>query len=172
MGRLQRIGLAIAGALIVLDQASKWYFREIVHLPAIGHIRVLPFFSFTMVWNKGVSFGLFGAGTLAGRIALVVFSLVISGFVAHWLWTATRLRAAVASGLILGGALGNVIDRVYFGRVFDFLDFSGLGFPWIFNVADSAISIGVALLVLDAFFDKGAKGVQGGSHKLENQDGA
>ena len=153
----RRLGLSISALIIVLDQLSKWYMRDIMHLPEIGRIYVLPFFRFTMVWNTGVSFGLFGAGTLLGRVALVIFSLVISGFVGHWLWTTHRIRPAIALGLILGGALGNVIDRVYFGRVFDFLDFSSIGFPWVFNVADSAITIGVALLVLDVIFDKGAR---------------
>jgi signal peptidase II len=172
MKRLQRIGFAIAGGLIVLDQLTKWIMRDIVDLAARGRIEILPFFDFTLVWNQGVSFGLFGAGSLTGRIALVVFSLVISGFVAHWLWTTQRLRPAIALGLILGGALGNVIDRIYFGRVFDFLDFSGLGFPWIFNVADSAISIGVALLVVDVFFDKGTRGLGVQTGAEENVDGS
>jgi signal peptidase II len=171
MGRLQRLGFSAAAIIIALDQLTKWLMRDIVHLQEIGRIEVLPVFDFTMVWNTGVSFGLFSAGSLAGRIALVIFSLGISGFVGNWLWTTQRLRPAVALGLILGGALGNVIDRIYFGRVFDFLDFSGLGFPWIFNVADSAITIGVALLVLDAIFDKGTAGAAlRGGHK-EKADG-
>ena len=157
MGSLQRVGFTIASISVVLDQVSKWLLRDVVHLAARGgRIHVLPFFDLTLVWNKGVSFGLLGAGSLVGRIALIMFSLAISGVVCHWLWTAKRLRPAVALGLILGGALGNVMDRIYFGRVFDFLDFSRLGFPWIFNIADSAITVGVALLVADAFFDKGS----------------
>jgi signal peptidase II len=167
----RRLGFAIAAVLIVLDQLTKWLMRDVMHLPIVGRIPVLPFFKFTMVWNTGVSFGLFGAGTMLGRVALVVFSLIISGLVGHWLWTTHRLRPAIALGLILGGALGNVIDRIYFGRVFDFLDFSALGFPWIFNVADSAITIGVALLVLDVIFDKGARGAAALHGHEEKADG-
>lgn len=157
MRQLRRLGFIVAAAVIVLDQFVKWIMRDVVHLDALQRVHVLPFFDFTAVHNAGVSFGLFRADSLVGRIALVLFSLAISGFVAHWLWTTQRLRPAIALGLILGGALGNVIDRIYYGRVFDFLDFSGLGFPWIFNVADSAITIGVGLLVLDAFLDKGTR---------------
>lgn len=158
LSRLRRVGFAVAGATIALDQLTKWLMRDVVDLAARGgRIDVLPFFDFTLVWNKGVSFGLFGAGSLWGRAALILFSLMISGFVAQWLWTSRRLLPALALGLILGGALGNVIDRAVFGRVFDFLDFSGLGFPWIFNIADSGITVGVTLLVMDVFFDKGAR---------------
>lgn len=166
MTRYQRVGLIVAAATIALDHLSKWFFTQIVwgkaprcpgeFFPA-QHIDVLPFFKFSQVCNKGVSFGLFSSESLLGRLALILFSLVISGFVAQWLWTSRRLLPAIALGLILGGALGNVIDRALFGHVFDFLDFSGLGFPWIFNVADSGITVGVALLVADVFFDKGAR---------------
>ncbi len=166
---LRRLGFILAGVVVVLDQLSKWWMRDIVHLPEIGRIPVLSFFRLTMVWNNGVSFGLFGASTLLGRVGLVVFSLVISGFVGHWLWTTHRVRPAVGLGLILGGALGNVIDRVYFGQVFDFFDFSPLGFPWIFNLADSAITIGVALLVLDVIFDKGARSGAAALHGHEEK---
>lgn len=162
--RYQRIGLGVAGTTIAVDHLSKWLFTDVVWGglprcpgPFAQHIEVLPFFKFSQVCNPGVSFGLFSSESLWGRLALILFSLVISGFVAQWLWTSRRLLPALALGLILGGALGNVIDRAIYGHVFDFLDFSGLGFPWIFNVADSGISVGVALLVMDVFFDKGAR---------------
>jgi signal peptidase II len=153
MGRVPRLGFAVAAAIVVLDQATKWYFFSVADLPRIGQIRVLPFFNLTLVWNQGVSFGLLnGGGALWGRIGLIVFALAISTVVARWLLTTDRPWPGIAMGLVIGGALGNVIDRIVHGRVFDFLDFSGLGFPWVFNIADSAITVGVIMLAWDTFF--------------------
>ena len=156
ISRLALIGLSVAVAVLILDQATKVFFHYVVDLPSIdGGIPVLPIFSFTHVWNEGVSFGLFKAETAWGRWLLALFALGVSGFIGKWLWSSDRLWTTLGLGMILGGALGNVIDRVIFGKVFDFLDFSGLGFPWVFNIADAGVSVGVAVLVLDMFFDKG-----------------
>jgi signal peptidase II len=152
MSRAAKLGFGLAGLILILDQLTKWYFFAVVDLPRIGQIRLLPFFNLTLVWNQGVSFGLLGNGALWGRIALIIFALAVSTLVATWLLKAERLWPALGMGLIIGGALGNVIDRIIHGRVFDFLDFSGLGFPWIFNVADSAITVGVIMLAWDTFF--------------------
>ena len=126
-----RFGLILAGVVFVLDQIAKYIVlgplafsppgcRELAM--NCGQIPMLPFFSLSMVWNQGVSFGMLRAEADLGRWAL---------------------------GLVIGGALGNVIDRVRFGAVADFLDFRGLFFPWVFNVADAAITVGAALLLLD-----------------------
>jgi signal peptidase II len=145
--------LALAAAVTILDQLSKWWVLNVLDLPERGSIPVLPFFRLTMVMNRGVSYGLLRAQTdvqrylLVGAAALVVLALIA------WVRRADRPLFATAIGLVIGGALGNnLIDRLRIGQVVDFLDFSGLGFPWVFNVADSAISVGVALLLFDSFF--------------------
>jgi len=143
---------AIAAAVVALDQLSKFWILDIAHLPDRSPIQVLPFFQLTMVWNPGVSFGLLRADTPTGRWLLVIFALVIVIALAFWARRMTRPLLASSVGFMLGGAFGNnLIDRVRFGAVADFLDFHGLFFPWVFNVADAAINVGVALLLIDSF---------------------
>lgn len=157
--RLAGIGFALAALVIALDQLSKHVILRVAELDERGRILVLdPLFNLTMVWNRGVSFGLFAADSLWQRLILVGFSLGISGFLAVWLTRVERPLQAVAFGLIIGGALGNVVDRLAYGAVADFLDFSGLYFPYVFNVADAAISIGVAGLLLDMLLDRDRSG--------------
>lgn len=150
---------ALAAVVIVLDQLSKYAILEMVRLPERLTVPVLPVFSLTMVWNRGVSFGLFRADAELGRWLLVAFSVAVALALAVWARRVERRLTAVALGLVIGGAVGNLIDRVRFGAVVDFLDFSGLWFPWVFNVADSAITVGVALLLLDSLLtpDKPAR---------------
>lgn len=153
--RLAWAGFALAALVVAIDQLSKHVILRVVELDERGRILVLdPLFNFSMVWNRGVSFGLFAADSLWQRLVLVGFSLAISGFLAVWLTRTERPLQAVAFGLIIGGALGNVIDRLVYGAVADFLDFSGVYFPYVFNVADAAISIGVAGLLLDMVLDR------------------
>lgn len=154
-------GFALAGLVVILDQFSKHWILRVADLDRIGQIQVLdPWFNLTMVWNRGVSFGLFAADSLWQRLILVALSLAISGFLAAWLTRTERTLQAVSFGLIIGGAIGNVIDRLAYGAVADFLDFSGLWFPYVFNVADAAISIGVFLLLVDLAFE-GRRGRSG-----------
>ncbi|RIK94373.1 MAG: signal peptidase II [Proteobacteria bacterium] len=152
-------GLVTAIITLIIDQASKWYLLEIFRLPSRGVVEVLPFFNLTMVWNRGISFGLFPADGDHGRWFLVAFTLVVAGVVILWLKKAEDRLAALALGLILGGALGNIIDRIRFGAVADFVQLHAAGYSFfIFNVADAAISVGVALLFLDAILShRGAK---------------
>jgi signal peptidase II len=146
------IAYAIAAAVIVLDQLSKYWVLTVAQLQDKGPIQVAPMFQLTMVWNPGVSFGLLRADSIAGRWILVAFAAAIVAALAVWARRVDRALTAVALGLVMGGAAGNnLIDRVRFGAVADFLDFHRLYFPWVFNVADSAISVGVALLLLDSF---------------------
>jgi len=146
---------AIAAAVLVLDQLSKFWVLDVLRLEEGRPIEVLPFFRLSMVWNKGVSFGLFRADTDSMRWVLVGFAVVVVLALLWWAGRQTRRLPALALGLIIGGALGNnLIDRVRFGSVADFLDFSGLYFPWVFNVADSGITVGVVLLLLDSFLHK------------------
>jgi signal peptidase II len=148
-----RLAYMVALVVVVLDQLSKFWVLNVLDLQNRPPIHVLPFFQLNMVWNAGVSFGLLRAGSGAGRWILVLFALAVIIALAVWARRVSRTFTAVALGLILGGALGNnLIDRVRFGAVADFLDFHGIGFfPWVFNVADSAITIGVILLLLDSF---------------------
>lgn len=150
--RLALIGAGLAVLVIVLDQASKlWVLHGLGFMEggAGTRIEVLPPGSTSPWCGIGVSFGLFAAESVWMRLVLIGFSLAIAGVIAFWLTHAERLLQATAFGLIIGGALGNVIDRVACRAVADFLDFSGLWFPYVFNVADAAISVGVAGLVLD-----------------------
>jgi signal peptidase II len=145
------IACAIAAGVVTLDQLSKFWVTEVLDLEYRPPIQVLSFFRLTMVHNQGVSFGLFKAHADTMRWVLVAFSVLVVALLIGWARKVERRLTAVALGLIIGGAIGNNwIDRVRFGWVVDFLDVSGLHFPWVFNVADSAISVGVALLLLDS----------------------
>ena len=151
--RLGLFAYALAAAVVILDQLSKWWILNGLHLDLRGQIPVLPIFRLTLVMNRGVSFGLLRADTALGRGLLMGLALVVVIALAAWARRTDRLRLAMALGLIIGGALGNnLIDRARLGEVVDFLDFSGLGFPWVFNLADSAINVGVVLLLWDSFF--------------------
>ncbi len=142
----------VAALTVVLDQLSKAWALGVMHLDQVGTVQVLPFFRLTLVENRGVSFGLLRADTPVGRWTLVALAFAVVVTLITWVRKADRALFASALGLVIGGAIGNnLIDRARIGRVVDFLDFSELYFPWVFNVADSAISIGVALLVLDSF---------------------
>ena len=159
--KIPRISYAAYGfaiAVLVLDQLTKAWIISGLDLRELGHIQVLPpLFNLTWVENRGVSFGLFGDGS--ARWMLSAFSIAVAGILGWWALRADRRLLISAIGLIMGGALGNVIDRIRFGFVVDFLDVSGphfflgsmkINFPWNFNVADSAICIGVVLLILDS----------------------
>ena len=157
--KIPRIALAAYGfaiLIIVVDQLTKAWVMSSLDLREVGQVAVWPpIFNFTWVENRGVSFGLFGDGS--ARWMLSAFSVVVAGILGWWALKADRRLLVSAIGLIMGGAIGNVIDRIRFGFVVDFLDFSGTGvFPWVFNVTDSAITIGVILLVLDSVLSERA----------------
>ena len=157
--KIPRIALAAYGfaiLIIVVDQLTKAWVMSSLDLREVGQVAVWPpIFNFTWVENRGVSFGLFGDGS--ARWMLSAFSVIVAGILGWWALKADRRLLVSAIGLIMGGAIGNVIDRIRFGFVVDFLDFSGTGvFPWVFNVADSAITIGVILLVLDSVLSERA----------------
>ena len=158
VSRLGLFAYGLAAVTVVLDQWSKAWVLGALRLDDLGSIQVLPFFRLTLVENRGVSFGLLRADSAFGRWALVAVAAAVVAWLIWWVRKADRPLFAAAVGLVIGGALGNnLIDRARIGRVVDFLDFSGLYFPWVFNVADSAISIGVALLLLDSFMPDGRK---------------
>jgi lipoprotein signal peptidase len=146
-----RLGLGLALLVLAVDQASKWWVLEVLELDRIGQLRVTGFLNLTMVWNRGVTFGLLTSDLWWKPIALSAVALVIAGLLLRWLARAETLRVAIGLGLVLGGAVGNVIDRVRFGAVVDFVHLHAAGWHWyVFNVADSAIVCGVGLLLLDA----------------------
>lgn len=150
--QLRIAGLATAFAVLVLDQLSKWWMlTDILSPPTL--LKITPFFNLVLTWNRGISFGFFKADSPWGTWLLAAVAGVIVIFLLRWMFKGESRLSVVALGLIVGGAIGNVIDRVRFGAVVDFLDFhlAGTHFP-AFNVADSAITVGAAALVLEALF--------------------
>ena len=153
-------GAALAAATVLCDQLHKAWMISIFDGSQGRKITVTPFFDLVLVWNPGISYGLFRQNSDAGRWVLV--GLAVAAALALTLWLAqlqTRLAAA-SVGLIIGGALGNAIDRLHYGAVADFFSFHVAGFNWyVFNLADVAIVAGVAGLLYD-FFRAGHKNVQ------------
>lgn len=152
-----RLGLPLSGAILVADQASKWWILEVARLPEVGHIPVWaagPFgLDLTMVWNRGVTFGLFSGDGAWNHVILGLIAAAIAVFLLRWMAKAENRLTALALGAVVGGAVGNVIDRFRFGAVVDFVDTHAWGWHWyVFNVADAAIVCGVVALVADALF--------------------
>ncbi len=167
--------LGLAALVLWADQLSKWVVTEMLlrstlseagppvsfphwmleapeRLP-FAQILLLPFFNLTMVWNQGISFGLLHSDSNDGPLILSALSLIIVLFFLFWLRKSTSALQSTAIAMIIGGALGNVMDRLRFGAVIDFLDFyaGGIHFP-AFNLADSCVCIGVFLLIIPSFF--------------------
>jgi signal peptidase II len=142
-----RLTLSIALLTLVLDQASKLAIMDFVMAPP-RVIEVLPFFNLVLVFNKGVSFGVFGGDGSWQAWGLSIMAVVICIGLLVWQWRHPEGHKAAAVGLIVGGAIGNVIDRLRLGAVIDFLDLHAAGWHWpAFNVADSAITLGVLLII-------------------------
>lgn len=151
MPRIAFYGLLVAVGIIVADQISKLFFMDLMQQNPAG-ITVTPFFNLVTVWNAGVSFGLFSEDSASRSWTLIAVSFAVMIWLGWWLWRAQSALAGVALGMIIGGAIGNVIDRFRFGAVFDFLDFHAFGWHWpAFNVADCGIVVGVFLLLADGF---------------------
>ena len=147
-------GMLIATTIIFFDQLSKWWVFGALSTAPDQKIEVTNFFNLVMVWNKGISFGLLGS-TGYGHIIFSVTSLLIVAILLNWLWKAHHSLLAIALGLVIGGAIGNIIDRIRLKAVADFLDFYLDSWHWpAFNVADAAICIGVALLCMDSLLIK------------------
>jgi lipoprotein signal peptidase len=156
IGRLQ-LGMPIAVAILVADQASKWWMLTGLNLP---QVRNIPLFSagplgldLTMVWNRGVTFGLLWGDSFAVQLVLALAAAGIALFLLRWMARAETAWVAAALGAVVGGAIGNVIDRLRFGAVVDFVDVHLAGWHWyVFNLADAGIVCGVGVLVADALF--------------------
>ncbi|PKP93383.1 MAG: signal peptidase II [Alphaproteobacteria bacterium HGW-Alphaproteobacteria-16] len=155
MNRTRSLGFAIALLIFVVDQAVKAWVVEGLGIDMPGKaIEVLPFFDLRFVANVGVSLGLLAAETDTMRWALVALTAVIAGGVAVWMVREKNRQDMLALSLVLGGALGNIVDRVRFGYVVDYADLHfGEWRPFlVFNVADAAITIGVVILLIRALF--------------------
>jgi signal peptidase II len=158
-GRVRRnrtLGLSIAAAIFAADQATKWIVINILQLKQRSSIELLPIFDLKWVENRGVSMGLLTADSDIGRWLLVALTAGISIFVAAWLWREKRRDDAIALSFVLGGALGNIVDRIRFGYVVDFADlhFGDIHPFLVFNVGDAAITIGVLLLLIRALLTR------------------
>jgi signal peptidase II len=148
----RRLGLAIVLAVFALDQASKLWLLFSVGLAVNGPFAVLPFMDIVLAWNRGISYGLFQQYSDLGRWALVAVSFVAAVWLGRWMWREPRRLTVAALALIIGGALGNGVDRAVYGAVVDFVHLHWGRFSWyIFNVADAAIVVGVAALLYESF---------------------
>ena len=146
-----RLGALTALVTLALDQASKLYLLFGYELPLKEPVVMAPFLELLVVWNRGISYGLFQQDSELGRWAL--FAVMIAAVVGLSVWMARATSRLLASslGLIVGGAIGNAIDRLAYGAVFDFVHFHVGSFSWyVFNVADAAIVAGVVGLVYDS----------------------
>ena len=153
------LGFAIALAVFLLEQITKWIVLGPLQLRDTQVVEILPFFRLWYTENHGISLGLFQASSDAMRWVLVVCTSLVAAGVAYWITREERRGDQVALGMVLGGALGNILDRVRHGYVVDFADLHFGEFRpfFIFNVADAAISIGVVILLLRAFLVKEAR---------------
>lgn len=148
----RRLGLIVAATILIADQAVKWIVTVPLSLETIRSFPILPFFDLTFVKNYGVSFGMLTADSELQRWLLVAFTGAVAAGVAWWMWREKAKTDVVALGAVLGGALGNIIDRARVGYVIDYADLHFGDFrPFlVFNIADAAITIGVLLLVARA----------------------
>lgn len=155
---LFRLGLTLIVVAFVLDRVSKWWITDVLDLPAVQMVQILPIFNLQWAENRGVSFSMFTADGDLGRWALVAMTSAIVIGLGIWLRSVQTKLLACAIGLVIGGALGNIFDRALYGYVIDFLQFHVGDWSFaIFNVADSCISAGAALLLWDSFFGPDAK---------------
>lgn len=163
-----RFGFLVAALVFLADQASKaavLYGAGFNDCSPCQPIEVTGFFNLIMVWNPGISYGLLPGGSETQRWLLIAFSLGMSVILSWWLLRAGSRWLALGLGLVVGGALGNLVDRVAYGAVADFFHFHAFGYSWyVFNVADAAIVLGVVAILIDAVFvgrPKGAAALEG-----------
>nr|WP_237442527.1 signal peptidase II [Saccharibacter sp. 17.LH.SD] len=145
----RRLGCLVLVLVLLADQLSKQWILYGLKLPEKGSVAILPWLNFTMVWNHAVTFGMFGGHSPSVFIIVSLMAVIALCVV---LIRSRRLLVSLACGGIIGGALGNVIDRLQYKAVVDFLHFHVAGWSWyVFNIADSAIVCGVGLWILDSF---------------------
>lgn len=150
-----RLGLLVALPLLVLDQVTKYWVLDFLDWGLAGRVTVTPFFDLVLVWNYGISYGLFQQdGVWGPRVLVAIAAAATAGF-GYWLLKTPSKFVAAALGLLISGAVGNGIDRAIYGAVIDFVSLHAYGFYWyVFNVADAAIVAGVALLVYDMITER------------------
>ena len=146
-----RLLFKIAAVVFVLDQLTKWFVVQFLNLATRGEIDVLPpILNLRMAWNRGINFGLLSGDQESTKWILIAIAVMISAWVIWWMRRKTRLMAQISAGLLVGGAIGNIVDRLIYGAVADFLNMSCCGFdnPYAFNIADITIFIGAFGLIL------------------------
>ena len=142
-------GLATAIAGLAVDQAHKAWMLGPYAIEEKGRVELTPYLDLVMVWNRGVSYGLFTQSGEVGRWLLIAFGILGSCLFGWWLFTTHRLLTAISLGLVIGGAASNVIDRILYGAVADFFLFHVGDFEWyVFNIADAWIVAGVVGLMI------------------------
>ncbi len=152
-GPLSPLGLSVAAVTALIDQANKAWMLYVYDIAGRGIVRIASFFDLVLVWNRGISYGLFPQESALGRFGLIAFAIAASLGLAAWLARVETKLMAVSIGLIIGGAIGNAIDRVLYGAVADFFSLHAFGFQWyVFNIADAAIVAGVVGLLYDLLF--------------------
>lgn len=155
---LRRLGVGIVAGIFLADQALKLWLLFGVGLAENGPFAVLPFMDIVLAWNRGISYGLFQQHTDLGRWLLVAVSIAAAIWMSLWMWRSDSRLTVVALALIVGGALGNGLDRIVWGAVVDFVHLHWGRFSWyIFNIADAAIVVGVLLLLYESFRPAGSK---------------
>ena len=154
--KARSLGLNAALTVLLADQATKYYVLNALDLEHSDPLALSPFVDLVLVWNRGISYGLFQQHADLGRYILIILALGASLGFGVWLWRSVRLLPAFAIGLIAGGAIGNGIDRIFRGAVVDFVLLHWQDWRWyVFNVADAAIVLGVALLLYDSWLGNG-----------------
>ena len=144
------VGLAVALFVLAIDQGTKWWVLNVLDLPNLHTVAVLPVLNLTMVWNQGVTFGLLTQEGPQGAWILAAVALAVVVFLTVWMARTERAVLAIALGAIAGGAIGNVLDRIRYGAVVDFIHAHAFGYSWyVFNIADAAIVCGVFVLIVD-----------------------
>jgi signal peptidase II len=152
-GPLSPLGLGIAALTVLADQAHKAWMLYVYDIGAKGAVALTPFFDLVLVWNQGISYGLLPQDSALGRFGLILFASAASLAFAIWLARLTSPLAAASVGLIIGGAIGNAIDRIAYGAVADFFSLHAFGYEWyVFNIADIAIVAGVVGLLYESLF--------------------
>jgi signal peptidase II len=151
-GRLSGLGLSLALFAFLADQSFKWWMLHTIDIAASQPIEITSFFSLVLAWNRGVSYGWFAQDHGLGQFILIALSILASAGLWVWLTRTLSPLTAASIGLIIGGALGNALDRIAYGAVADFFLFHAFGLSWyIFNIADIAIVAGVFLLIYESF---------------------
>ena len=154
-GAFSALGAIVAVLAFATDQIHKWWMLKIYDIGEKKLVTITPFLDLVMVWNYGISYGLFQQDGEFGRYALIAIMILAVLCLVLWLASCEGRFAAIALGLVIGGALGNIVDRIVHGAVADFFSFHAFGYHWyVFNLADVAIVAGVGILLYDSFSDR------------------